>query len=914
MPISKVKRESDGSRVVFGLATDETLDRDQQIVDADFAAKAMAEWFTDLGAPIRNMHAGNYPPAGKGMDLVREPEGAYIRAKIVEPTAIKLIDEGVYKDFSVGIFDPVVVDDPHAPGGRIIDGWIGEVSLVDLGSNKNAHFALAKRAKRDTPIEALGIGASAITASLAKVVSAGEDRAVAASQWYGAMKRDFDPDVGGGVDRDKLDDSDFVIIENGKRKFPIVTPSDVSDAVSSWGRYKGPVTFAQFRKKLIRLARRKGPAFVAELPESWNVKKGKKMGQKASEQVPVQELPEGAEACGDCEGSGKMDGADCAKCEGKGYTTKSRESATKASALAAAQHAREVVIAAQMASDVAGAALKSAARLAKKGPKIDDADEDVNEAIGDLMNDVQEAAAAQEEDDEGGDDKPTDSEVDQAITGVGVAVGDLAAAQARDVAADISKPKGKKSKKSKADPFPGAAPRFGSEERQNDDRYTVKERAEMERKRKAKKGKKSKKSKVPRKGIEEAKYPKPFRKKARKSVAAPVQARAAHDVLCPAFKTADVAAHYPMDQIRRVIDPNWFSQELTALSTGRATKSEVGQAFQALASAQRLAAIDAPKFKKMRDAAADAFANAYPDVHTRPGIINPAQFHRGFLSGATSEEADTTHVDEPAVAPSLSASDFRRPPLTDNETRASLVGGESVTGYGAKDAKKAAKRAAALKRKGSRLFYRNADRDSSASAMALLHDHIVHHYPGVCPMEAMIPGTEIDSDGQMGSPAEMNAKEPDINPFPSPRDEGDSGTVRPVGKKSKQSKSKKAKAKRQRKTVKAKAAKRAEAKKLERMIAKAQKPLRRRAAKLETQLTKALRAPDQRRTANRGTVNTFAPKADSATELKRREALGRVAALKTRMADRNSTVAQAAQEQLMSQMTPEQFARMVAND
>lgn len=87
-------------------------------------------------------------------------------------------------------------------------------------------------------------------------------------------KRDVDPNVGGGVDRDKLSDSDFVFSDS--RTFPIVTPADVSDAVHSWGRYRGPHSFEEFQRRLIALCRRKGAAFVAALPDEWKQNKSVK--------------------------------------------------------------------------------------------------------------------------------------------------------------------------------------------------------------------------------------------------------------------------------------------------------------------------------------------------------------------------------------------------------------------------------------------------------------------------------------------------------------------------------------------------------------------------------------------------------------------------------------------------------------
>ena len=78
-------------------------------------------------------------------------------------------------------------------------------------------------------------------------------------------KRDFDPGVGGGVDRDQLPAEDFVDPQG--RRFPIHTPKDVTDAAGLQGRADPPVP--NFRARLTALAHRKGPAFVAALPASW---------------------------------------------------------------------------------------------------------------------------------------------------------------------------------------------------------------------------------------------------------------------------------------------------------------------------------------------------------------------------------------------------------------------------------------------------------------------------------------------------------------------------------------------------------------------------------------------------------------------------------------------------------------------
>lgn len=69
------------------------------------------------------------------------------------------------------------------------------------------------------------------------------------------------------AERADMPAGDFVIPET--RNFPVVTPGDIPAAVSSWGRYRGDVTFEEFKQRLIAIAQRKGEEFVARLPQEW---------------------------------------------------------------------------------------------------------------------------------------------------------------------------------------------------------------------------------------------------------------------------------------------------------------------------------------------------------------------------------------------------------------------------------------------------------------------------------------------------------------------------------------------------------------------------------------------------------------------------------------------------------------------
>lgn len=68
-----------------------------------------------------------------------------------------------------------------------------------------------------------------------------------------------------GKKRSELKDSDFLFPDT--RSFPIVSPQDVRDAISNYGRMSGKMTYDAFVKKLYQKAKSKGPEFVAAIPE-----------------------------------------------------------------------------------------------------------------------------------------------------------------------------------------------------------------------------------------------------------------------------------------------------------------------------------------------------------------------------------------------------------------------------------------------------------------------------------------------------------------------------------------------------------------------------------------------------------------------------------------------------------------------
>lgn len=91
-----------------------------------------------------------------------------------------------------------------------------------------------------------------------------------------------------GQKRSDLKDTDFLFPET--RSFPIVTPNDVPDAISNFGRMKGKMSYDAFLKKLYTMVKRKGPEFVDALPEATKQKLGVRKTKAEDEEMDFTEI------------------------------------------------------------------------------------------------------------------------------------------------------------------------------------------------------------------------------------------------------------------------------------------------------------------------------------------------------------------------------------------------------------------------------------------------------------------------------------------------------------------------------------------------------------------------------------------------------------------------------------------------
>lgn len=144
--IEKVESTPDGDLMVYGRATDGSVDHDQQIVDPGFSSKAIADWLA-TGGNVRVQHNPQRDPAGVGMEAHTDESGAtWVKSLICEPVAKKLVSKGALRAYSVGIANPTIERDMtgKARGGIIKSGQIVEISLVDRPANASCGIQLVK--------------------------------------------------------------------------------------------------------------------------------------------------------------------------------------------------------------------------------------------------------------------------------------------------------------------------------------------------------------------------------------------------------------------------------------------------------------------------------------------------------------------------------------------------------------------------------------------------------------------------------------------------------------------------------------------------------------------------------------------------------------------------------------------------
>jgi hypothetical protein len=199
-----------------------------------------------------------------------------------------------------------------------------------------------------------------------------------------------------------------------------------------------------------------------------------------------------------------------------------------------------------------------------------------------------------------------------------------------------------------------------------------------------------------------------------------------HDFLCPAFSPDATAKSYPGQTLAMVADPaEWQSKALSAAID--APLAEAGKAQRRWQDALTIAGTDAETVTGLRWEAHKAFADANPGPSTypAPSELRPQSFRRPALSGMDQSNTTAASGASPMTitAEHISATDFTRGPLTGGQEASSEPGGDNGS-----------QAVPSVPGKPQRTFYRNTSRDGARSAMASMHDHIAGTFPDLCPM------------------------------------------------------------------------------------------------------------------------------------------------------------------------------------
>ena len=722
-PISKMETDADGDLVVKGVATDGSVDSDYQIVDPDWSAKALGDWL-QTGGNVRMAHDPQRP-VGKGLsvEIDRDGDGKHwVKSVIVDPVAKRLVEKGVLRAYSVGISHPVIKRDPtgRARGGIIVGGELSELSIVDRPANKNSYLELAKAAGANQ-IEFTGVlheGASEDSVTKAAGTFSPADLAKLLEHRRVAEKREFDPNVGGGVDRDKLPDSDFV--DPKGRRFPVVTAEDVSDAVSSYGRAKPKIPFDKFKSRLTSIARRKG--FESALPEEWKKGDGtdaKKFAgamqanppqtQPQPGQVPAPpqhqaQPPHPAAPTGHpAPPAGPQHQAAPAPAQGPQDGAQPQPSITKCHCPCGFE-----------AEDLFNFCPNCGTPIQSDGDPMDPMAEDK----------AQMAPPADPTDSQGNMTvemplQPDGGPATKADAPPSKSVGEPEESKAPEPVKDAKK---KPKKQGKPKSLDSATEAY------------------------AKKPKKNGKIPVPSEApsvdaLPSTKSFDPAMQTAMllKQLDVPSDLGALHDILCPGFHPADTEKCHPTHSLKSLDVQRWQNEALNAAASApldqAAAATERWQAAEALKS---MAITDPNGLSELRYEAHKSFTDAQigPGTAPTPNQIRAGQFKRPYLSDGHARRSMQAEGPNTADVPSegIAAADFRDGYLSaghaddspSNKGNKPLVSYPEVTGQ--------------LKA----VDYSEASRHAAKSAMNALHDHISQTFPDLCPMGS--PGVATPSE------------------------------------------------------------------------------------------------------------------------------------------------------------------------
>ena len=150
IPFTKVEKKK-GKLIVSGIATKQEIDLDGDIMMIDAVKDAMPDYMEFNN--IREMHTLSAVGKMTDHEFIEDEKSLYITTEIIDPIAIKKVEEEVYKGFSLGgqIIDAEMLEGVTPDGiplrFRITEIKIIEISLVDRPASPSAMIDAVKASK-----------------------------------------------------------------------------------------------------------------------------------------------------------------------------------------------------------------------------------------------------------------------------------------------------------------------------------------------------------------------------------------------------------------------------------------------------------------------------------------------------------------------------------------------------------------------------------------------------------------------------------------------------------------------------------------------------------------------------------------------------------------------------------------------
>lgn len=245
--LAKVSQEPDGTLLVPAVFSTERVDDQGERVTYEALQKAAPDYMQ--WAAVNEMHQLSAVGTTVELNLDDQLRKASGTLHIVDPIAVQKVLTGVYRGTSIE-GRKLHRSLSKAAGAKwdVDDIQWNRISLADRPSNPDAVLLLAKAA-----------GAEEETAMDEETTTdvAEPEGSQTATEAGPALAKATDAEA---------PDSDFADPEK-RTGGPIKVPNDVHLVAQGIGRFKGD--HDAIKKRLIAIAKRKGPAFVAQLPQAW---------------------------------------------------------------------------------------------------------------------------------------------------------------------------------------------------------------------------------------------------------------------------------------------------------------------------------------------------------------------------------------------------------------------------------------------------------------------------------------------------------------------------------------------------------------------------------------------------------------------------------------------------------------------